>query len=773
MEIYVNGVLRSDILLKTDSSMEMESSHTATSSVKVVVPSSSTPLSECDFIQFKEQNGVIYSGTIMQIKQDTFAISDLSFKGYELTISDNSELLSVIFADLTFQQNVNIMQILFGNLPSHEWYDNSIPDFSGLDVKMEAEGITIGIVDDFSQFVLSEPANLWGMYIRDVLNSLSEIAGAWWEITPDKVFNMRYPVTAAPAPVNITSDSEIFNVSISRDAFSLYSAVRVVGGKGAGEVLDVKLTPHNNISNHKNATVISSKIIQTKFPINSIPGYISIVNEGAAYEGKVGVKGIDDNKGYDAYYSYGSDIIEISSSSTWSFPTLDGSFPNDTVSFSYVPLIQIYFRMVDDDLTSEIKAQRGGTGIIEQVISDSSVVSMDDAISVAKSFLSENKKRAFTVNFSSFIPGWSVGQSLTIDLPYYNVNGSFNVVSLKKIPVLQKDNSTILQYEVSASTVALREKYSKLFYTPKTIGFTIGTDFPNIQSFAFDNNIELKSSVSIIKVKYPIWSSLDDRGWNNLKAQYQSWEDFSSIFDSESKELHGLTEAGRNRFAYASGGNLQNEDQMPETAPDLCHVLMAIDSEGQYPLTAESVSKNAEQSVTSVYHIGVDELQKNIIRMAYFDGNEEIQVFPISFDKSASNPDGKFEVFFTITQTFAGKWLTADGKNTLINAIINADNVFSMNKLFISYINRFGDSVINTDPLIPSEIGDTYDGLYTVSYYIAADEFVGTFEALENLIQLTDVGWGAAIKIPTNIDHGENNPSGQYDLILVISNSFI
>ena len=765
MEIYVNGILRPDVLLETGGSMGAESSHTATSNVKLRTPVSSAPLSECDFIQFKEQNKVIYSGTIMQVKQDTFSILDLSFKSYELTISDNSELLSAVFADLKFQQNVNIMQIIFGNLPSHEWYDSNIPDFSGLSVKMDAEGITIGIVDDFSRFVLSEPANLWGMYIRDVLNSLSEITGAWWEITPDRVFNMRYPAAAAPAPINITGDSEIFNVSISRDAFSLYSAVRVVGGKGVGELLNVKLTSQDNSLIHDNAAVISTKKIQTKFPINSVPEYISIVNEGAAYEGKVGIKGIDDDKDYDAYYSYGSDIIEISNSSTWSFPAFDGSFSDDIVSFSYTPLVQIYFRMVDDELANEIKTQRGGTGIIEHVIDDNTIVTTHDAIAVAKAFLSENKKRAFTINFSTFIPGWTVGQTLIVGLPYYDVNGEFNVVALKKAPILQQDNSNVIRYDVTASTVALRDKYSKLFYTPKSIGFTIGTDCPNVQSYAFNNNIELISSVVLRKIRYPNWSDLNNRSWGRLMANYDTWGDFSDIFDQQEQEIHGLTEIGRNRIAYASGGKLQSGEPVQDMVPDLCHILVATGSNDQHLLTAESITVDAELSVTSVYHVGVDDVLDLISKVSYIDGDEEIQAFPVTFDKGIDNPDGKYEVYLAIKQIFAGKWLTAAGKNVLVDAIQNATNIFSLNGLTVFYTNSFGDLVCNIEPLVPSEVGGICAGSYTVSYYITEDDFAGTLQTLSYP--------DATVVIQSDIDHSADNPSGGYNLVLAITHNFI
>ena len=75
-----------------------------------------------------------------------------------------------------------------------------------------------------------------------MLDQLAEVSNAWWEITSDKVFNMRYTSTRAQAPQNLDEDSAAYNISVSRDAYTMYSAVRVVGGQAPGTYQEYKIT---------------------------------------------------------------------------------------------------------------------------------------------------------------------------------------------------------------------------------------------------------------------------------------------------------------------------------------------------------------------------------------------------------------------------------------------------------------------------------------------------------------------------------------------------
>lgn len=770
MEVYVNGSLRSDVLIETGGSMETENSHTATSSIKVSMPSDAEPLSECDFIQFKSGSAVVYSGTVMEIKQDTFPLQNLSFKNYELTISDNSELLSAVFVDMTFQQEANIMQILYGNHAvgtGSEWYNSSMPEFDGIIVRLNVESITIGTIDDFSRYELSEPANLWGMYVRDALDSLADIAGAWWEITPDKVFNMRYPSSSSPAPVNITADSDIFDVSVSRDAFTLYSAVRVVGGEGVGNVLPVEINANTNSLDQNYAVRISDTVIQTKYPINNMYG-LDIFGRGeiVCWDAgipdiiTIGIKGLDSEADYDGFFTSGSDQIELSPSSGKSFVELTGE---NHIYLFYSPNIPIYARVIDDALVNEIKMQRGGTGVIEQLIEDNSIKSFSDAVSAAKAFLEENKKRAFTVDFSTFIPGWSVGQTLTIELPYYDVSGTFNIVSLKKVPILQQDGSNIIRYDVSASTVALREKVGTLFYTPKSIGFSLGTDFPNTQSYVYDNKIVLTSTVTWSKTKYVKWSVLENQTWTQLMAQYPAWEDFSTVIASDTQVMQALTAAGKEKFANASVSPPSGIADSPEV-PKLCDMLTVLNENGNPLLTISADSVSIAEDIVSNYSIAPNSIETQISGFAYMSGDDVVQYFPLAFDKSSDNPDGQYKITLSITQSFSGKWLTEDGKNVLTTATSTGGRIFPLNGgLSISYLNETGDLVTDLYKLWPNEEGAIYDGAYTVSYYINENEYIGVLKSLS---------YSASVLIHTDVDHSSSNPAGKYDLNLSITHSF-
>ena len=125
MNVYVNDSLRADILIETGGDFSVENSHTATSNIRLSIPSESSPLQECDYVELKnDENQILYAGTVMQITQDTFSNHTLSFKCYSVLLSDNSELLASVFVDMSFSPGANMMQILFGNQPDSEWYNS-------------------------------------------------------------------------------------------------------------------------------------------------------------------------------------------------------------------------------------------------------------------------------------------------------------------------------------------------------------------------------------------------------------------------------------------------------------------------------------------------------------------------------------------------------------------------------------------------------------------------------------------------------------------------
>ena len=239
---------------------------------------------------------------------------------------------------------------------------------------------------------------------------MAEAADAWWEITPDKVFNFRLSSTRSPAPFILDESADIYDLSVSRDAFTLYSACRVIGStEGKGTPIKENLLIQPAEGEHKTPTAFASRPI---YAVNN-KGYRGApltyaydavdppMQNGALfckYAGfkrndnveAVGVAGLDDGKGFNYFYSYGSTAI-TAADEYYNF--MDTYEWGDTYyQLAYYPLVPVIVRVVDEKLKDEITAQRGGTGIIEYIIEDDNITDFSTARAVAAEFLAEQLK---------------------------------------------------------------------------------------------------------------------------------------------------------------------------------------------------------------------------------------------------------------------------------------------------------------------------------------------------------------------------------------------
>lgn len=751
MDIYINGVPRADIRLESGGQLSMESSHTASSSVTLVLPSSSEAPRECDAMAILDDGGNrLYAGTVMQAVQEVFPHPALSYKRYSLVLSDNSELLASTLVDMTFSAGANMMQILFGNQPDSAWYDGGLPSFHGiLPARMQPEGIAAGTIDDFSVYVLSEPANLWGMYLRDALDALCEIAGAWWTVTPDKQFVMQYRSSTEPAPFSIGPSSDIFDVSVSKDAFTLCSAVRVVGGVGAGAPIDLSIESGDTVDD--GAAVLSDTVIQTRYPIREAQTITLFDQKTHEFTYiTVGPKGI--GEGCDAYYTSGSDTIEIDTAATAARFPIAGSAV--TVQLSYVPEIRIYCRMVDEGLREDVARQRGGSGIIEQILEDDHITSYEDAVSAAQGYLNEAKKRAVSITFSTFAPGWKVGQTLEASLPYYGVSGAFQVVSASYSPLLQQDGRTRAVCTVEISNVPLRQKSGVLFYKPQSIAFSVGTDFPNTKSLYYENTIRLTSEVSVTAAAYPAWGEVSGKPWADYQGR--TWGSFSTADSQTFPGVSGLTDAGRTRWAQ----QLYSPDGTPPPPIDLAGTL-AVAGEGRLTEIRAREASLSGGSLSAAYFIDVEDCQYPITALEYRQGGTVLWSLPVSIDKTESPARRRFSLAVRVTHTVSGAYLTPQGAERILAPLAGGEADPFIDSLLIDEPDPESGSVSTTLP--PVSTPPIRDGGFQLAYILY--EFM-----LNTRIESAAYQSGpqAVLQFPMEEDRSPGNPNGRYQLNLIV-----
>lgn len=132
MNVYLNGNLRNDILIQTGGSLEQNEAHVTSSNLTVSIPTNADDISAGDYISLQENNRIVFAGTIIEAAQQVLENINLSYKIYNLTLTNNSDYIANIFVDMTFPSGASVTQILLGNQPTDEWYNPDLGTFQGI-----------------------------------------------------------------------------------------------------------------------------------------------------------------------------------------------------------------------------------------------------------------------------------------------------------------------------------------------------------------------------------------------------------------------------------------------------------------------------------------------------------------------------------------------------------------------------------------------------------------------------------------------------------------
>lgn len=696
MDIYINGEIRPDIQIAAEASLEQDDSHTTASTLLVELPLKSVPPKECDAIRLAEGQVTIFAGTIMKAAQSTVENVDLSYRQYTLDLSNNSDLIATTLTNLQFPAGANISQILLGNHSGDEYYSSSLPEFYGvLEIRVVPEGITLGTIDDFTFATLDSPANLWGQLVIDCLNTLAGYANAWWEITNDKVFNMRSNQVRSLAPANLDREADFFNVSVSRDALTLYSAVRVIGGKTAlsGTYLFDMQNNNGDPSRWDNWVRTSDTVLTSNVPLNSIGSIVQgdrfnmeTPEADIPYNVRVGYKGIhDDDPTYQALISYGGTEVELKDGYKW-IDLTEYPFPPYDIYISGISyLIDINTRLVDEQAAASIRAQRGGTGIIEYVMEDSDIITLADASLAGEAFLSQNAQRAVTISFETFLPGWEVGQILTANAEYYDLFGTYKVTRVSSVILGEYDSGPRWKYSVEASSVDYRDPYKKLFNKPQKLTFSLDSGYAPSDGVYADNQVNIQTYVNafasmpatwqVIEMSasswekfqkiYPSWSAIqmptNGYTWSDIEANFPSWTSFQGYFTSwavlqniaERWYYLGnyLTDIGRKHLLNILSGNGQTGDL---SNLNLIGSVFVDAGGSSSMLEPEQVSDPSNNSITAVYYMAPDRFQNIISSLQYIyggtddDAGKPIMSIPVNIDRSPGNPQGQYALTVSV-----------------------------------------------------------------------------------------------------------------------------
>lgn len=691
IEIYINQNKREDIMIVTGGSLEQTSEHATSSNFSIRVPIESDNISECDYIELYDAGDIVFAGTILQKAQQTLTIFP-NWRIYDLTIAGNSDLIASVYVDLYFPPGTNIRQILFGNQVGNTDYDANLPAFPGVfSERIAPEDITLGTVDDFSNFVLESAAYLWGKSVKDLLDDLAGIASAWWEITPNRIFNMRFTSNSELAGFDVDNDADVFDLSISKDALTYYSACRVVGGQGASRTVNtIGVVGGWTDPERRGFTTVwqeDTTTLTSQTPLRSVTRIHQTENGGAPTAAdtpeyiQVGYTGLHDNDpDYQALMTSGSN--EITLKEGYNFVTLVPNSPSYAITLENVVFeVDVYARIVDPELCQEISEQRGGSGIIEYTLEDDSIRDFGTAVMTAQTFLNTHAQKAVEISFSTFSP-CRVGQILTVDLPYYNVFGNYRITSVVATTVLDKEDQAIFQYAVTASNVDYRDPYKELWYSPVTT-FSLDGEQPAEDGIYLPNTLQCKTYITayastpttwedieskaytwtLFQQLYPSWNMLQSATnpyeWQALQRRFPSWSAWEATVISwawlEQIERgwyylgNYLTPYGRRQFTSFLSGN------PPQTNTNFFGAIFLSSASGRLDKFEPQDVSMLENGGVSTFSLLPTDAEYQISKIMITEGNSEqgepLLSADVNIDHSRYGPRGEYSLTIAIRTT--------------------------------------------------------------------------------------------------------------------------
>lgn len=653
IKIYLNGAERPDIEPAVGAKLEITANHRTDSGLTVRLPVGADSIKPADYIALYDGTTPLFSGVISGCKQqDVGMATNLDHRIYDLTIASNVDDLSTTFVDLPFSAGLSAQEILWGdNLSAPAWIASIFR------VRMAPLGITRGVIEDISNVVLSDNAYLWGSYVTDVLDAICAAADCWWEITPDHVFNLRHNSTQIDAPpFLLNEDAPIYGLDVSDDAYTMYSAVRVIGGKGDGAPLYAAATNiQSSFATLGIASYATDKVVLS-YPVSHLVGdnlFLWVGRGGVQYYPKVGVQGIDDNDtSIEVMFSYNGADLEAKNGFT--FPdTTDPGYNGWLLSLRYIPYVSITTRLVDASLQAQLKARRGGTGVVEYMLKDDTITDFLSAGIAGHAFLRENAKPASTVKFLTQIPGIKVGMTFTsADIPYYGISGDYRVGAVTATIVAAADDTLVWEYDVTASTVPYRDPTEALYFAPKKIALKLGDDIPAFDGLNIDNVIEIKTGIQIRAIVPMSWRAIraEEMSWGQSAAGAQTWGEIENT-EREWDYMGNFSTADyRARLAAYING------ETTDVADKGLSWLNLYDASGNLcqPAKTQDPVRNAN-AITTAYYVAANDGQYHFTTaqlLSRAGGSVNVQL-PIDVNKSDddTNPLRPFALAIVKTDT--------------------------------------------------------------------------------------------------------------------------
>lgn len=213
-----------------------------------------------------------------------------------------------------------------------------------------------------------------------------------------------------PAPVTISSSTNIRNFKHNIETGELRNRVYVLGGKFLS---DPQLFEYV-ADGLQNVWVLPYEPHSPSVSVSGIPKTIGLEN-------------VDDEALYNYMYNQNEKFIRCS---------YQTAIPVDGATMSFTFKVPMDVISMAEDIASQaaIAAIEVGDGIYEHKIVDDTLITIEAAEAAAQADLKENANPAVKGSFETEIDGWAVGQLVDINLPEKGVVGKFLIQKVTLTP---------------------------------------------------------------------------------------------------------------------------------------------------------------------------------------------------------------------------------------------------------------------------------------------------------------------------------------------------
>lgn len=333
------------------------------SEFKVLVEEQEVPLSG-DVVEFlTDDDQKMFFGVLGIPKTPSYS-SPFEQRLYSLNCLNGNSILQRRLANVSYS-NKTMTEIVL------DLYDRYIAP----------EGITLGTVSEIDTPTF-EVYNCKNMNLMSVMNELAGYISGIWQVTDDKVFNFvkvdDFPHCSKELNIDNAPFGKLQRTDTSRDMRT-------------NQIIDgAVITTDPQVEDYEVTEDWTG--FDTVFPIIQKP--TMYVDGEEVPSDQIGERGIDDDDPNILFYwSYNSTSVSLNSQYTGAMSVQEG----DTVTIVYVGLAPVRYEVRNPIKIQEIADRTGLSGIIDNLYTDETIVTRNDAMNKANALLLQYGEQKNTI----------------------------------------------------------------------------------------------------------------------------------------------------------------------------------------------------------------------------------------------------------------------------------------------------------------------------------------------------------------------------------------